>query len=121
MSVAFDTLKAARRLSAAGFSDDQAEVLAGIFSEGITKNLTTKDDIALVRKDVKLARKDMEALDQKIDTSTEALDSRIDQVKETLETKIESASRNTIIWPGGAVFAAAIALNLMDRYFPPPG
>ena len=103
MSVAFDTLKAARRLSAAGFSDDQAEVLAGIFSEGITKNLTTKDDIALVRKDM------------------EALDSRIDQVKETLETKIESASRNTIIWPGGAVFAAAIALNLMDRYFPPPG
>ncbi len=103
MSVAFDTLKAARRLSAAGFSDDQAEVLAGIFSEGITKNLTTKDDIALVRKDM------------------EALDSKIDQVKETLETKIESASRNTIIWPGGAVFAAAIALNLMDRYFPPPG
>ena len=84
MSVAFDTLKAANRLSAAGFPQDQAESLAAIFSEGITENLATKDDLELVRKDIK-------TLDAKIDTSIAALDSKIDTSIAALDAKIDTS------------------------------
>ena len=78
MSVAFDTLKAAQRLNAAGFSEDQAASLAATFAEGITENLATKDDIALVHKEMEVLGKDIKALDTRIDTSIAALDARID-------------------------------------------
>ena len=63
MSVAFDTLKAAQRLNAAGFSEDQAASLAATFAEGITENLATKDDIALVHKEMEVLGKDIKVLD----------------------------------------------------------
>ena len=44
--VAFDTLKASRRLRDAGFEEAQAEALVGAFAEDIGANLATKDDIA---------------------------------------------------------------------------
>ncbi|WP_419741213.1 hypothetical protein [Ruegeria sp.] len=89
MSVAFDTLKAAQRLSAAGFSEDQAATLAATFAEGITENLATKDDIALLQKDIQRVdakidasvaalQKDSKALDAKIDASVAALNTKID-------------------------------------------
>lgn len=121
MSVAFDTLKAARRLSDAGFTDEQAETLVGTFAEGITENLATKDDIALVRKDVDLVRKDLEALETKLDASVGALDKKIDASIELLETKIESSAKSTIIWLGGIMFALAVALGVIERLLPPPG
>ena len=77
MTVAFDTLKAVQRLSAAGFSEKQAASLAATFAEGINENLATKDDLELVRmdieKDIELVRKDIKALDTKIDTPIEGL------------------------------------------------
>ena len=83
MSVAFDTLKAARRLGAAGFTPEQAETIADTFAEGITENLATKDDIALLQKDMK-------ALDQKIDNSVEALDRKIDTSVEALHKDMKA-------------------------------
>ena len=47
MVVAFDTLKAARRLQdEAGFDEKQAAVLVSTFAEGLTENLATKADLA---------------------------------------------------------------------------
>ena len=103
MSVAFDTLKAARRLSEAGADEKLAEAIVGTFAEGITENLATKEDIALIRKDA-------EALETKIDTSIELLN-----------TRIESSARNTIIWLGGLMFVLVSALGVLERFFPPPG
>ena len=119
MSVAFDTLKAARRLSAAGFTDEQAETLAGTFAEGITENLATKDDIALVRKDVEALdakidtsvealRKDMKALDTKIDTSVAALDAKID-------TSLEALQKDMKIWLGSLMVVGVVAVTVLDR------
>ena len=66
MSVAFNTLKSAQRLSAAGSSQDQAETLAATSAEGITEKVAIKDDLELVRKDIK-------ELGTKIDTSIDGL------------------------------------------------
>ena len=50
--VAFDTLKASRRLRDAGFEEKQADALVNAFAEDIGANLATKDDLALLRKDM---------------------------------------------------------------------
>jgi len=50
--IAFDTLKAARNLGQAGFSEAQIDSLIGIFAEALTENLATKDDIELLRRDM---------------------------------------------------------------------
>jgi len=59
--VAFDTLKASRRLRDAGFEEKQANALVYAFAEDIGANLATKDDIALLKGDIALLRKDMDS------------------------------------------------------------
>ena len=113
MSVAYDTLKAANRLSAVGFPQDQAESLAAIFSEGITENLATKDDLELVRKDIK-------TLDAKIDTSIAALDTKIDTSTAALDTKIDTSnaklSRDLTIKLSYIVVGGITALKVIENY-----
>ena len=78
-SAAFDTLRVAKRLGAAGFDSGQAESLATIFAESITDKLATKDDLGDVEK----------RLDMKIDTVEQRLTSKIESVKERLTSKFE--------------------------------
>ena len=97
-SPAFDTLKAAKRLGAAGFDLDQSESLAGIIGESITDKLATKDD--LINLEMRLTGKiesGDERLTGKIDSveehltgKIEALDAKIDSVEERLTGKIEA-------------------------------
>ena len=68
-SAAFDTLRVAKRLGAAGFDSGQAESLATIFAESITDKLATKDDLGDVEK----------RLDMKIDNVEERLTSKFEQ------------------------------------------
>ena len=98
MPVAIDTLKATQRLKAAGFSDNQTKSLVATFAWGITENLATKDDIALVHKEMEVLGKDIDALDAKIDTSFAALDIKIDTSNaavqkdiKALDTKIDAS------------------------------
>ena len=57
--VAFDTLKASRRLRDAGFEEKQADALVNAFAEDIGANLATKDDIAQLKGEIALLRRDM--------------------------------------------------------------
>ena len=71
MVVTFDTLKAARRLQdEAGFNEQQAAVLVSTFAEGLTENLATKTDVAMLRGELKdteaRLRADMRELEQRI-------------------------------------------------------
>ena len=50
--VTFDTLKASHRLRDAGFEEKQADALVNAFAQDIGANLATKDDIALLLKDM---------------------------------------------------------------------
>jgi hypothetical protein len=52
-TVTFDTLAYAKKLKAAGFTDQQAEVQAQAFAEIIEERLVTKQDIELLRRDMK--------------------------------------------------------------------
>ena len=52
-TVTFDTLAYAKKLKAAGFTDQQAEVQAQAFAEIIEERLATKQDIELLRRDMK--------------------------------------------------------------------
>ena len=53
MSVAFDTLRAARKLrDEGGFDDRQAAILVDAFAEGMTETLATKADLELLRGDL---------------------------------------------------------------------
>ena len=85
-SPAFDTLKAAKRLGAAGFDLDQSESLAGIIGESITDKLATKDDLRNL--EMRLTGK-VEVLGTKIDSVEERLTGKIDSVEERLTGKIE--------------------------------
>jgi len=52
-TVTFDMLAYAKKLKAAGFTDQQAEVQAQAFAEIIEERLATKQDIELLRRDMK--------------------------------------------------------------------
>ena len=52
-AIAFDTLDFAKRLRAAEFTEKQAETLAAAVAEIIESRLATKEDIALLQRDMK--------------------------------------------------------------------
>ena len=51
-TLAFDTLKAAKALRAAGFDDAQAEAVTEQISVAAGENVATKNDVALVRSEM---------------------------------------------------------------------
>ena len=73
--VLLDTLKASQRLRSAGFSDQQAAELVATFAEDFGENLATKEDIALVRKDIESLRaevgKDIEGVQKDVESLRE--------------------------------------------------
>jgi len=140
MPVAFDTLKAAQRLSAVGFSEEQAATIAATFAEGITENLATKDDVALLQKDIKALNSKIDnsvaALNSKIDNSGAALNSKIDNSGAALNSKIDNSvavledrmdvtvanAKFDLTWRllGGVALINGLMFALI-RYMPPPG
>ena len=94
MSVAIDTFKATQRLNAAGFSENQTESLLATFAGGITENLATKDDIALVRKEMEVFGKDIKSLDTKIDTSIAAVQKDIKSLDTKIDTSIAAVQKD---------------------------
>lgn len=53
VTVAFDTLEYAKELEAAGFTTQQAEVQAKALSRIVDERLATKQDIAMLQRDIK--------------------------------------------------------------------
>ena len=71
MPVAFDTLKAAKRLQdEAGFSEKQAGVLVSTLAEGLGENLATKADIEA---EFRAVRAEMQASDERTQAGFEAI------------------------------------------------
>ena len=52
-AIAFDTLEFAKRLRAAEFTEKQAETLAAAVAEIVESRLATKEDIAMLQRDMK--------------------------------------------------------------------
>jgi hypothetical protein len=58
-SLAIDTLRYAKRLKAAGFTDEQAEVQAEALSEAVRDSLVTKPDLSETETRIRLEIRDL--------------------------------------------------------------
>ena len=110
MAVTFDTLKASRRLQDAGFDEEKADALVSIFAGEIGASLSTKDDVAAVRTDMKHME---ERFDQKID----AVRADMKHMEERLEQKIAQSEHRLMIrmgaMTGGSVAVLLAALGVV--------
>ena len=97
--VAFDTLKASRRLRDAGFAEKQADALVNAFAEDIGANLATKDDLALLRKDMAsefaAVRQAIEALESRMTSENEALRKEMALRDERTAERMEAMEERT--------------------------
>ena len=96
--VTFDTLKASHRLRDAGFEEQKADALVNAFAEDIGANLATKDDLALLRKEMAgeftAVRKEMAsefaAVRNEMASQTTSLRNEIDALRKDTASEFES-------------------------------
>ena len=108
MSVAFDTLRAARRLrDEGGFDEKQAGILVATFAEGMSEGLASKADLekteSVLRSEIGELRSDLEktesALRSDLEKTESALRSDLEKTESALRSdleKTESALRSEI-------------------------
>jgi len=107
-SLAFDTHAFVKDLTASGMPTEQAEVLARTYATLLTDRLATKDDIALLRRD--LAAQDekftgiiaamdekFEAVDEKFAAQDERFDIKLVALEDRLNARITYSQLATII------------------------
>ena len=86
-AIAFDTHRFVKNLTASGFTEAQAEALAGEQVHLFNSSLATKADIRGTKADIRRAKADLEA---KIETVKAGLEVKIEAVRADLEVKIET-------------------------------
>ncbi len=121
MSIAFDTLKYARRLRDAGFPADQAEAMAEAQNEALRDTLdgqvATKADI--LKLDNKLSS-EIQAVDSNLRAEIQAVDSNlraeIQAVEARLDIKFErtNADSRLLKWMLGVVMVAVVIPLIRD-------
>ena len=112
-AVAFDTHRYVKRLTASGFSEQQAETLAEEQVAFLNSNLATNTDIATIHKGIDSHRRETEANIEQLRQSTEAsieqsrlsTEASIEQLRLSTEAKIEKLKSELVKW----LFAALIA------------
>ena len=65
-AIAFDTLAYAKKLKAAGFTEEQAEVQAEAPAEIVDERLATKEDILALKRDIKEIQRDIKELEMRL-------------------------------------------------------
>jgi septal ring factor EnvC (AmiA/AmiB activator) len=88
-AIAFDTLKFAKRLKEAGFTEQQAEALADAEAEFIEQNLATKRDIADIKRDIADVKRDIKELEVTLRNEIKQLDVTLRGEIKQLDVKIE--------------------------------
>ena len=114
MSVAFDTLRAARKLrDEGGFDERQAAILVDTFAEGMTETLATKADLEKTEASL---RADLEKTEASLRAEIDTLRGDLEKAETSLRGEIktlrgemrELEQRMTIRL--GAMMVAAVAL-----------
>jgi predicted phage-related endonuclease len=88
-AIAFDTLKFAKRLKEAGFTEQQAEALADAEAEFIEQNLATKRDIADIKRDIADVKRDIKELEVTLRNEIKQLGVTLRGEIKQLDVKIE--------------------------------
>jgi hypothetical protein len=99
--LAFDTLKFAKRLKEAGFTEQQAEALAHAGAELIEQNLATKRDIADLKRDIKELEVKMEQ--------------KIEQIRSDLARDLKDLEYRMTIKLGTMMVVAVGAMAALTR------
>ena len=105
MAIAFDTLAYARRLRAAGFSEEQAEGQAQALAAAMTDTLAT--------------RQDLRELEARIDTRFAQVDARFDHLekhfKEHLDTRLAEQETRLTMRMGGIRLAGVTVVSALVK------
>ena len=107
MAFAFDSLGYAKHLRDAGVPLDQAEAHAEAARQFIMAELATRYDLGVLRNDVDVVRRELEA---KIEAVRRELETKIDALRRDLEAKIDALSMRLTIRMGVMIAAGVAAL-----------
>jgi predicted RNase H-like nuclease (RuvC/YqgF family) len=111
-AIAFDTLKFAKRLKEAGFTEQQAEALAAAEAEFIEDNLATKRDL----KELETAlKRDIKELDVKIEQLRAELKRDIEELETTLKRDLKDLDYRMTIKLGGLMVVAVSAMATLVK------
>jgi len=106
MAVAFDTLKLARRLEAAGFSTQQAQDTAEALGEVLTTGLATQADLQALGSEI-------DALRVATQADIQGLRGEIREAELRLRGEINARRAELIKWTVGVGIAAVLAIGGM--------
>ena len=118
MSVAFDTLRAARKLrDEGGFDERQAAILVDTFAEGMTETLATKADLestegalrAEIEKSEAALRNDLEKSEAALRGDIETLRGDLEKTEASLRSEMRELEQRMTIRLG-AMMVGAVAL-----------
>ena len=106
--VLFDTLSCAKKLQAAGFTQEQAEAQAETFLSIVQEQLVNKRDLKEVEKELKI---EIEIIRKELKVDLANVSLEIENVKKELKVDIELLRRDLKIWFGGMLVAAVGVLS----------
>ena len=114
MSVAFDTLRAARKLrDEGGFDERQAAILVDTFAEGMGETLATKADLEVLRGDLEKTeaslRGELEKTEASLRGDLETLRSELGKTETALRGEMRELEQRMTIRLG-AMMVGAVAL-----------
>ena len=121
-AIAFDTLKCARRLKAAGYTDKQAEAQAEIMAEAFVFNmdsLVTRDylDARLAEQEARIDTRFAEQ-DARVDARFVEQDVRIDARFSAIDLKLEGINGQfrLVYWMLAVVIASTVIPAIQQLY-----
>ncbi len=111
MTMAFDTLKAMKRLTATGVEEAQAEAIIETVGGAMTETLATKDDLALLKADLTAeiavgiaeVRGEIAGTEGRLETKIVEVRTEI----ESLRTEIAKGQTTQLRWTVGCMVAIA--------------
>ncbi len=121
VATAFDTLKYANTLKAAGVPASQAEAQASVLGEALAvnfKDLATKDDILAVKNDILAVKNELTTA---LGATEQRFDAKLTETEQRLNAKINLVRENR--WPNHLLKwmirpVGSLNIAVLDRRFP---
>ena len=107
MTMAFDTLKAMKRLTATGVEEAQAEAIIETVGGAMTESLATKDDLALLKADLTAEIAELGAGIAGTESRLETKIAESDTRNAERYVKIAEGQTTQLRWMVGCMVAAA--------------
>jgi len=120
-AVTFDTLKFVETLEQAKLPREQASAIASAVQTSLTQTLAERDQSFASKRDVSELRKDTDSKFDLLRKDIAALEQRIDAKIDALDAKIDVQGNKLIIRLSGVLIAIISMVGLMVRFWPQAG